>query len=96
MRPGAYRELHYEDFVTDPVRRLRELFEFADLADDPNAHEFVAKRLRVRDLSQGWRERLPADQGRRDRAASRRPMTDLGYERAGKANRGGPHGPASS
>ena len=61
LRPGAYRELHYEDFVTDPVRRLRELFEFADLADDPNAHEFVAERLRVRDLSQGWRERLPAE-----------------------------------
>ena len=96
LRPGAYRELHYEDFVTDPVRRLRELFEFADLADDPNAHEFVAKRLRVRDLSQGWRERLPAERVGEIEQLLAGPMADLGYEPAGKANGAGPQGPASS
>ena len=88
--------MHYEDFVTDPARRLRELFEFADLADDPNAHEFVAERLRVRDLSQGWRERLPAERVGEIEQLLAGPMADLGYEPAGTTNGVGPEGPASS
>lgn len=78
---GRYTEAKYEDFIADPHRTLSALFDFAGLSDDPTAHGFLDDRLGLRDLSQGWRERLSEERIGEIEGLLEQPMRELGYTR---------------
>jgi hypothetical protein len=75
-----YTELRYEDFVARPRQELDRLFAFAGLPPDAKAGLFVDQRLRVRDLTAEWRQRLSASQVETIEAMTTPLLTDLGYE----------------
>jgi hypothetical protein len=62
LAPGRYAEILYEDFVRDPHRVLDEIVEFCRLRRDPGPHDFLDRRVELRDLSHRWRERLEPEQ----------------------------------
>lgn len=74
-----YAELRYEDFVARPRDELDRLFAFAGLPPDAEAGLFVDRRLRVRDLTSEWQQRLSASQVDTIQAIAMPLLTDLGY-----------------
>jgi hypothetical protein len=49
--PTRYGEVRYEDFIADPHRVLDELATFCDLRSSPAPHEFLDKRIELRDMN---------------------------------------------
>ncbi len=51
-----YLEVRYEDFVADPHGKLDELTAFCDLPRSPEPHEFLDRRISIRDMNYQWRK----------------------------------------
>lgn len=51
-----YAELRYEDFVAEPDAVLDEMTKFCELPPSDRAHDFLARRVDVRDMNVRWRE----------------------------------------
>lgn len=49
--PDRYAEVRYEDFVADPHATIDEMTAFCALPDRPEPHEFLARRVEVRDMN---------------------------------------------
>jgi hypothetical protein len=49
--PERYAEVRYEDFVADPHRVLDELTTFCDLPPSPAPHEYLDRRIELRDMN---------------------------------------------
>lgn len=56
VAPDRYIEVRYEDFVADPHGRLDEITAFCELPRSSEAHGFLDRRIRIRDMNYQWRE----------------------------------------
>jgi hypothetical protein len=80
LAPSSYTEVRYEDFVHDPHGVVGRMLEFSDLPPDPRPHAFIDDpRLRVRNLNEGWRERLGRDDIAALEAETSGTMREFGY-----------------
>lgn len=76
---GRYTELRYEDFVTRPEVALDEMTDFCELPPSPDAQEFLARRVDLRDMNFRWRETFePAEVEMLDDLIGEE-LTALGY-----------------
>lgn len=79
LDPHRYTEVRYEDFVDDPHAFLDSLFSFCELPRASEPHDFVDDRFELKDLAQGWRDRLAPEDVRMIESLTHPAMTDLGY-----------------
>lgn len=77
--PDQYREWRYEDLVTDPVRIVREMFEFADLSFGEGLAAWLIENINPGSLLK-WRENMGEDQIERITPHLKPLLTKLGYE----------------
>jgi omega-hydroxy-beta-dihydromenaquinone-9 sulfotransferase len=78
--PDRYAEVRYEDFVRDPHDVVDRLLAFCELRPDPRPHAFIDDpRLRIRDLNEGWRERLVAEDVAALEAETESTLHEFGY-----------------
>jgi len=61
VAPGRYAEVRYEDFVADPHAKLDEITAFCGLPPAPQAHSFLDRRVRLRDMNYQWRAAFTAE-----------------------------------
>ena len=88
---GRYRELRYEDLVTDPQTTLRELCVFLGIEFDPAMLDYHRDAKALVDhprLAEApapglrrWGEQMARDDGERFEAIAGELLTELGYER---------------
>ena len=62
--PGRVLEIHYEDFVTEPHRVIRETFDFCELEAYPGFDRVLAT-VRIQDMKEKWRQILAPEDGER-------------------------------
>ena len=77
--PGRYMEVPYERFVADPHDTLDEMIQFAELPPSSEAHAFVDQRMKVRNLSERWRDRMGAAEVERITRLIERGLEAYGY-----------------
>ncbi|HEX2388304.1 MAG TPA: sulfotransferase [Solirubrobacterales bacterium] len=49
--PGRYAEIRYEDFVADPHATIDEMTAFCALPGSADPHEFLSRRVEIRDMN---------------------------------------------
>jgi hypothetical protein len=54
LPPGRYREVRYEDFLSDPHPVLDQLFSFCDLRESPDSHALLDRDFELRDMNRQW------------------------------------------
>jgi hypothetical protein len=79
LEPDRYVETRYEDFVADPHAFLESVFAFCRLPAASEPHSFVEHRLELKDLTQGWRDRLAPEDVRTIESLTYPAMRDAGY-----------------
>jgi hypothetical protein len=79
LPPNRYMEIRYEGFVSEPHVTLDTLFMFGELLYADAPHAFVDQRLRVRDLTASWRDRLDEVDIETIETMTSKAMKELGY-----------------
>lgn len=79
LEPDRYTEVRYEDFLADPHAFLKSSFAFCQLPPASEPHKFVDDRLELKDLTQGWRDRLSPEDVRATESLTSPAMQELGY-----------------
>jgi hypothetical protein len=76
-----YREVRYEDFVSDPHAVLDRLVSFCDLRHSAAPHEFLDMRFELRNMNRQWGDQFSAAEIRVFDEVIPDLLAELGYER---------------
>jgi omega-hydroxy-beta-dihydromenaquinone-9 sulfotransferase len=79
LASDRYREVRYEDFVSDPHATLDQLVSFCDLRHSAAPHEFLDLRFELRNMNLESRHRFSAAEMRFFDDFAGDLLTDLGY-----------------
>ena len=85
---GRYTEIRYEDFVARPEAALDEMTEFCELPASADAHEFLARRVDLRDMNFRWRETFEQAEVEMLDDLIGEELEALGYQDAAASGRG--------
>jgi hypothetical protein len=84
LASDGYREVRYEDFISDPHALLGQLISFCDLRHSPAPHEFLDLRFELRNMNRQWCDRLSGTETRLVDEVGGDLLVELGYERERK------------
>jgi omega-hydroxy-beta-dihydromenaquinone-9 sulfotransferase len=82
LATGRYREVRYEDFLSDPHSVLDQLFFFCDLREEVAPHALLDREFELRDMNRQWRDRLSGPEIDLFDGLVGELLGELGYERA--------------
>jgi hypothetical protein len=80
LAPDQYREVRYEDFVSDPHAVLDRLLSFCDLRRCAAPHEFLDMRFELRNMNRRWRDQFTATEMRVFDEVVADLLVELGYK----------------
>jgi hypothetical protein len=81
LATGRYREVRYEDFLSDPHSVLGQLFSFCDLREAVAAHALLDREFELRDMNRQWRDRVSGPEVDLFDELIGELLGELGYER---------------
>jgi hypothetical protein len=83
QRPaGQYREVRYEDFLSEPHAVLDQLFSFCDLRESAAPHARLDREFELRDMNRQWRDRFSGAEIDMFDELIGELLVEFGYERA--------------
>jgi hypothetical protein len=82
LAPAQYFEVRYEDFLADPHGKLDQITAFCELPRSRAAHEFMNRRIKLRDMNYQWRRAFTPEQVDVLDDLTGNLLSELGYRRA--------------
>jgi len=82
LATGRYREVRYEDFLSDPHTVLDQLFSFCDLRESVAPHAVLDREFELRDMNRQWRAGFSGPEIDLFDELIGELLGELGYERA--------------
>jgi omega-hydroxy-beta-dihydromenaquinone-9 sulfotransferase len=83
LAPERYREVRYEDFVSDPHAVLDRLISFCNLRQCAAPHEYLDLRFELQNMNRQWRDHFGAADIEVFEEVTSDLLVELGYEEEG-------------